>query len=142
MALTDTLKIEILEREIIRATITVVDKISGVRDLFGLRDVANDVEDAPNGNILIKESGVWVDKTVSVIIDTYKVDNETPVNVSALPSKRFSTEFAYRSATLQIFLNGLKIHTSEVVQHSDTEFSYPIDIIAPDVIEISYIKKA
>lgn len=66
--------------------------------------------------------------------------NETPSNVNTLPSKRFKSASGFISETLQVFLNGQKVHTSEITIHSNQEFSYPIDIISDDKVEINYFK--
>ncbi len=67
--------------------------------------------------------------------------NETQVNVSSLPSKRFRTANAFVTGKLIVYLNGMNIHSSEIIIHSDTEFSYPLDIISTDKVECTYIKK-
>ena len=69
------------------------------------------------------------------------VFNETPTNVNALPSKRFRIANTFVTGKLKVYLNGMKIHSSEITIHSSTEFSFPIDIIASDKVECSYIKQ-
>lgn len=83
--------------------------------------------------------------TIDVIHSTASVENtilnETPVNINSLPSARFSVANAFVSGKIQIFLNGMKIHNSEIIFHSSTEFSYPLDIISTDMVEVAYIKQ-
>jgi len=66
------------------------------------------------------------------------VINETPVNVEALPSKRFRVANAFISEKLEVRFNGLV--ENYITIHSDTEFSFEIDIIDTDDILVSYIK--
>ena len=140
MAITHNLEVELIEKELINVELAVIDILPIRRNLTDLNDV--DINNVQEGQILQKEGDYWVNKNVSIIVDTYSVDNETPIAVNPLPSIRFRTEFEFRPDTLQVFLNGQKIHNSEIIKHAgDQEYSYPLNIIATDKVEVSYIKK-
>jgi len=132
-------EVELVEKQLIDVELSVIDVFNVKRNVTDLDDV--NVNNFLDGEILILEDGKLVNKSVSVVVDTYAVHNETPTFVNPLPSERFQTEYPYRSETLQVFLNGMKIHDSEITKHSDTQFSYPINIITSDKIEVAYIKK-
>ncbi|GAG09424.1 unnamed protein product [marine sediment metagenome] len=150
MALKDTLSTEFVEKEILVAELVekelvnvdliVVDLLTGDRkNLSDLQDVT--ITDGIDGQVLVLENGIWVNKTISVVIYDYVVYNETPTAVDSLPSAKFETANDFRTDTLQVFLNGQKIHDSEITRHSDTQFSLPLNAIVNDKIEVSYIKK-
>lgn len=64
--------------------------------------------------------------------------NETPTKLTA---SLFQTAHAYRTGKLKVYLNGVKIHDSEITEESSTTFSldnYSTD--SEDLIEVSYIK--
>jgi len=134
----EIIEVELVEREIITVEFSVIDFISR-NNVSDLQDT--NITNPQEGQVLVYEDGILVNKDINFIIDVQIIQNETPIAVNPLPSPRFSTANAYRSESLQVFLNGLKIHTSEITQHSDTEFSLPIDAISTDMIEVSYIKK-
>ncbi len=117
MVLTEEIKVELIEKELIK--VEAVDK-----ELIKIELSTIDV--------LYSHPSLSIDNLIL---------NETPVNVTSLPSKRFKTAYPFVSGKIQIFLNGMKIHNSEIIFHSDTEFSYPLDIIDTDKVEVVYIKK-
>lgn len=84
---------------------------------------------------------IGIELSVIDVIDTHQLRIETPINVNPLPSARFKTTFPFQTDKLLVFLNGMKIHTSEITIHSSTEFSFPIDIVTSDKVECSYIKQ-
>jgi len=63
------------------------------------------------------------------------VTNELP---SKITSKKFQTVNNYKSGTLHVFLNGIK--ELEIVEDDADEFSFKIDTIVGDTIEVTYIK--
>lgn len=85
--------------------------------------------------------------TIDIVHSSAKISldnlifNETPINVNPLPSARFKVINAFVDGKIQIFLNGMKIHNSEIIFHSNIEFSYPLDIISTDKVEVAYIKQ-
>ena len=136
---TTTFDVELVEKELVDIELSVIDIVPFRKTIDELDDV--NASNPQEGEILIREGEYWVNKSTSIIIDTYAVHNEVPTNISPLPSKKFRTAYAYRTETLQVFLNGMKIDSSEIIQHSDTEFSFPINIISTDKIQVAYIKK-
>ncbi|MBN1467755.1 MAG: hypothetical protein JW924_03435 [Fusobacteriaceae bacterium] len=64
------------------------------------------------------------------------VSNEVPTK---LTSKKFRTSYDYKSGSLLVFLNGIK--ELEIVENSDNEFSFKIDTIIGDTVEVTYLKK-
>ena len=112
MAITDIINVEISEKELIKVEFT-EKEIVGVN--LNVLDIGKGLSDL--------------------------ILNETPVNVSDLPSKRFRILNPILSNSLQVFLNGLKIHSSEITIHSSTEFSFPINILEDDLVECTYIKQ-
>ena len=133
----EIVKVEIIEKEIVIvefSTIEIITRTAGSLDGVIVTNPQND-------DILLYRDGVFINLPVEFIIENFGIFNETPVAISPLPSKRFSTAYAYKSGTLQVFLNGMKIHDSEIIKISDTQFEYPIDVILTDTIEVSYVKK-
>ena len=80
-----------------------------------------------------------VDETVYDDIYGKIVMSETPTRVNA---STFQTSNAYRTGTLKVYLNGQKIHNSEITESSSSTFSfdnYNTDL--SDLLEVSYIKQ-
>lgn len=73
----------------------------------------------------------WVVQTIK---DCF-VYNEVPTKVN---SKKFRADNSFISKTLQVFLNGIK--EKYITVDSSTDFSFAVDTITGDEIEISYIK--
>lgn len=131
--------IELVVKELIDIELAVIDVIPRKTYVTELNDVS--IDNPQNGESLIYEDGYWVNKTISEKELGKIIPNETPININALPSKRFSITNPFVTSKLEVYLNGVKIHSSEITIHSSTEFSYPIDIIATDKVECSYIKQ-
>ena len=128
--------VEFIERELVDIELAVIDVIPRKTYITELDDIT--IANPLNGDILIYENGYWANKPLSTQ-QLNIVFNETPININPLPSKKFKTTYVFES--IKVYLNGQKIHDSEITKHSDTEFSYPIDIITSDKVEVSYIKK-
>ncbi len=137
----ETFTVEFIERELVDIELAVIDVIPRKTYITELDDT--NITNPQNGEALIYEDGYWINKVVDVVEEELEkiILNETPTNVNALPSKRFSVANAFITGKLVVYLNGQKIHSSEITIHSSTEFSYPIDIIASDMVEVSYIKQ-
>lgn len=135
----EILTAEIVEKELIDVELYVVDIVTGIifRNISEMEDVA--LSSPVDGQILVLEGGVWVNKTVSVIIDTYAVHNEVPTNVNPLPSKQFQTAEDFRSETLKVYLNGILEKNITVVD--DNTFEFLIDIESSDEVLCDYIKQ-
>jgi len=132
MAESDIIIVDQTDNEVMTVEMSEVDLVTGLN---------TNITDPKNDDILIYKDGVWINSTVSILVDTYAVHSEAVTPVNQLPSAKFETVNPYRAETLQVFLNGLKIHESEITQHSDTQFSLPINVTTEDVIEVAYIKK-
>jgi len=61
---------------------------------------------------------------------------EVPTQIT---SRRFKTSQPYKSGSLKVFFNGIK--EKYIIEISDTEFEFEIDIIPTDTVEVEYIKK-
>lgn len=70
----------------------------------------------------------------------YLIIGESPTPIIPLPSKRFKLANACISDKLQVIFNGLT--EKYLTIHSDTEFSFGIDILDSDNILVNYIKKS
>ena len=136
----ETFTVEFIERELVDIELTVIDVIPRKTYITELDDT--NITNPQNGQVLEYEDGYWVNKILDVEETELEqiILNETPTNIYALPSKRFSIVSACITSKLKVYLNGMKIHSSEITIHSSTEFSFPIDIITSDKVEVSYIK--
>lgn len=110
---------EILEATIVEAETIEVDFVE--EDLITVNFNTLDI---------IQDRG-WVVQTVK---DCF-VFNEVPTKVTA---KRFRADNEYIQISLTVFLNGVK--EKHITVHSNTDFSFPIDTVNNDDIEISYIR--
>lgn len=73
------------------------------------------------------------------IVQTVKdcfIFNEVPTQLTV---RRFRVSEVFIIESLQVLYNGLK--EKNITVHSTTEFSLPIDSIANDTVEVSYIKQ-
>lgn len=86
-----------------------------------------------------------IDVTLNVVDVIYKNDvisfdsfvcNEEPTQ---LTSTTFQTAHAYRSGSLQVFLNGIK--EKNITEITDQQFSIPIAYVTGDTIEVNYLRK-
>ncbi len=133
----ELISVEIVEKEIFIVQLNTLDVIPRKTYIWELADV--DITTFQNKQVLVYNS--VTEKLENKYLSDILNFNETPINVNALPSKRFRVAKAFLTGQLQVFLNGQKVHTSEITIHSDMEFSYPIDIVANDKIEVNYLKK-
>lgn len=140
--MSENLKVEIVEKELI--TTKIVDKDPIITDIVDKESILTEIVEKEfiSPEITDKEF-INVDLKLIDILSSNRRDwvIETPSNVDSLPSKKFRTNYQFISNKLLVFLNGLKIHSSEIVIHSSTEFSFPIDILSDDKIECAYIRQ-
>ena len=68
------------------------------------------------------------------MVEDHFIYNEAPTRLSA---KIFQTEKDYISGTLRVFLNGIK--EVYITEESDNTFSFKIDTVTGDEIEVNYI---
>ncbi|KKN22913.1 hypothetical protein LCGC14_0910230 [marine sediment metagenome] len=134
----ETFTVKFVTKEIMRVNLNVIDIIPRHKNLDDLDDV--NITSISDGQILKYDSatGKWINTSEGEIVDLNLVQNETPTLVSV--PRRYKSANAYTLESLQVFLNGQKILNSQIIIHSSTEFSYPIDIIVGDGLEISYTK--
>jgi len=132
-----TFNVELVEKELVEIELKTLDLIPRKTYIWELEDII--VTNKQNKQVLVYNSTTqaWENKYLYDILNL----NETPTNVAALPSKRFRVANAFLTGQLEVFLNGQKVHKSEITVHSDTEFSYPIDIATDDKLEVNYLKK-
>lgn len=130
----EIISVDFSETDIINVELNVIDIYPLRRELGDLEDVV--VTNPQNDEVLTYEDGNWVNKPPEEIEVTPSIYNEAP---SQLTVKRYRTAFAFITGTLRVFLNGIK--EKYIVIHSDREFSFPIDTVAEDTIEVSYEKK-
>ncbi len=140
MASNETITAEIIERELITVDLYVVDILTGAtRQLADLEDVT--LTSPVDDQILVLESGIWVNRDPSVlVIDSVKGEIPTP-SPPVTAGAYYTTAYAFRSESLEVFLNGMKLLASDFTIHSNTEFSIVIDTIASDGIVVNYIKQ-
>ena len=137
MALTQDIHVDLIEKELIKIELSTIDVIPRKTYITELTDVQ--ITQAQNGDILVFENGYWIDKPFSEI-QLQLVHNETPTAVNPLPSAIFETAYDIITGSLRVFLNGQKLHASEITEISLRQFSFPIDVISTDMVEVSYAK--
>jgi hypothetical protein len=153
MALTHKLDVEIIEKQIFDVEIidkhifdvkmTVIDRIMGASGAPYTIEGATDTDFAgtAEGDVQILEGGVWVNKSVSEIIDDYSIKHEVPTPAPpVLSTANYTTANAFRANSLEVFLNGMRLLQSDVTITSTTTFKIGIDTIAQDVVTVNYIK--
>jgi len=65
--------------------------------------------------------------------------NETPILVTSV---LFRTSNTYRTGTLMVFLNGIKLNSTDMAEASTNTFTIAKAKLSTDSIETSYIKTA
>ena len=80
----------------------------------------------------------YVDSDVYDDIFDKLIYNETPTKIN---SSTFRTANAYRTGKLKVYLNGQKIHNSEITEVSSNTFSFDnYNVDSQDLVEVSYIQ--
>ena len=130
--------VELVDKDIITVKLNVLDFIPKRKNLVDLSDV--NVTAVVDGQLIQYDATTekWVNVDINDIVDLNLVQSETPIVVTA--PRRYKSAVSFTLESLQVFLNGQKIHNSQITKHSNREFSFPIDIILADKLEISYIK--
>jgi len=133
--------VDFAETEVANVQLNVIDILPYKKKLSTLDDV--NISNPQDKEVLSYDqvTETWENEQLSETELANIILNETPIVVNSLPSKRFRTINAFVTSKLMVFLNGQKIHTSEITIHSTTEFSFPIDIVISDMVECSYIKQ-
>ena len=95
---------------------------------------------------IIEKEIIEVDFTsVDILYKTDEVSiplwiyNERPTEIN---SKLFRTTNEYRIGTLRVFLNGIKLNSTDMTEASATTFTIAKAKLITDSIECSYIKTA
>lgn len=137
------IEVDISDKEIISVNFNTIDALPKKLYIYELDDISiNNLQD--KDILQYDESlGLWVNKSLEdVETELAKIiKNETPIAVNPLPSKQFRVIHAFRVNSLEVFLNGLKIHSSEITIISNKKFEFPLDIISTDKVECNYIKE-
>ena len=96
-----------------------------------------------NDEVLVYNSSTskWENMAISTVIDNYLVQTEVPI-AQGLSDTTFDTAYNYQSGTLVVYLNGLRVLATEIIEDDDNTFSFATAIIlAEDDVEVSYIKQ-
>lgn len=130
--------VDLIDKDIITVKLNVLDFIPKRKNLGDLSDVT--ITAVVDGQLIQYNAttGKWENVNLNTIVDLKLVQSETPTVVSS--PRRYKSAVAYTLESLITYINGQRIHDSQITKHSNTEFSYPIDIVAGDKLEISYIK--
>lgn len=131
----ELINVELVEKQLIGIELSSIDLIPRKAFLREIEDTT--ITNPKKGDMLVYSEGYWVNEPAS---ELQLVRNETPTPVNSLPSKRFETVNNFASGSLYAFLNGMKIHNSEIIEISPTLFEFPIDIVASDKVEVGYAK--
>ena len=135
--ITRDLTVDIIEKELITVDLHTAD--IATKNLGGLKNVT--ITNPADNDVLAYEAStqIWINKELSdIIIDSEFVFGEVASNVAALPSKRFSINNACKQSSLQVYFNGIR--EKNITIHTNTEFSFGIDIIDSDEILVDYVK--
>ena len=134
----EIVSIELVEKELLSVNLKTLDLIPRKTYIWELEDIV--VINKQNLQVLVYNASLkaWENKYLTELLAEYLIENETPTEITSI---RFQTANSYILGTLNVFLNGQKIHDSEITKVSDTLFEYPLDIIAGDKVEVRYIKQ-
>ena len=132
----ETFTVEFIEKELVDIELAVIDVIPRRTYITELDDIA--ITNPQNGDILIHESGNWVNKPSEELESEIPnfIFNEVPTKIN---SKRFQVANIFRTGTLRVFLNGIKEKQITII--NSTTFEFKIDTVTEDDIEVSYIKQ-
>ena len=133
----DLIVVDFIEKDLI--TIDIHSADIATKTLGGLKNV--EIEGLEDNDVLtyIEEDDEWQNKPLVEIVAAESIFGETPSNTTALPSKRFVLSNACKDDTLRVYFNGIR--EKNITVHSNTEFSFGIDIITGDEITVDYIKE-
>jgi len=122
MAVTETLNVELIEKELVNIDLSEKElievKLYTVDIGLGIRRNLDDLDDvtitsAQDDEVLSYDgaSEEWINKNLSEIQFTQLVMNEVPTLISG---STYSVANKYVNSTIQIFVNGMKQITSDV----------------------------
>lgn len=130
--------VELIEKDIFTVNFKTIDYIPNRKSFYSLTDTL--FVTLKNNQVAVYDSstGKWLNKDLEdIIVDVLFIINETPTKITSV---QFQTDYIYKPSTLQVFYNGMKIHSSEITQDSNRLFTLPIATISTDLIECSYIR--
>ena len=131
-------EVTISEKDIITVDFTTIDYIPHRKSFYSLTDT--EFVTLENNQVAVYDETTqkWLNKDLEdIIVDVLFIENETPTEVIAT---QFRTAYIFKSATLQVYLNGLKFHNSEITVDDNRTFTIPIAKLTTDVIEVAYIR--
>ncbi len=133
----ELIDVDLIEKEIIDVTLNQVDVIPRKTYLYELSDV--DSDNATDNQLLQYDSSseTWKPVNVSAVVNLNTVYNEEPTQVT---TSRFNTANNFLTGTIRVFLNGIKLKSSEVTRINSNTFELSEPIITGDLIEVNYIK--
>lgn len=145
----EILKVELIEKELVDIdliekeliSINLVEKITTPIDvdLVEKELVEVNLVDKELVNIILNAIDILPGQRADfeAVIASF-ILNETPTKIN---DKRFRTKHDFKTGTLIMLFNGMKIHTLEISIINSNTFELPIDSITSDTIEVCYIKK-
>jgi len=132
MSLPTKFEVKFIEKELVEVKLNCIDllqpgSIANITEF----NINNPVE----GQVLVYTDGKWVNTTHSAIISHYHVIEEP----TKLTARRFRTSVPFIEEDLQVTFNGLV--ENNLIIHSNTEFSFGLDILESDEIRANYIRE-
>jgi hypothetical protein len=140
----DVITVDIVDQELISVDLIVIDQIPGrPTSLTALGDVLITSPTNNQGLLFDEIEGKWINKTIIALPDPLGfVQGEIPTPLTpVLSTERYNTAYNFTSSTLEVFLNGLKLLSSDYIIYNDYQFSIIIDTTAEDVVTVNYIKE-
>ncbi len=133
--------VELADKEIFSIEFFTIDTLTGLRkniSQFNDVNILNPLDDQG----LIYESGIWVNKSIIATVDPAKfVQGEIPTPFPPVSEgDKYTTLTDFQSGKLEVFLNGLKLLSSDITIYGNNQFSITIDTIITDVVTVNYIK--
>ncbi len=150
MPITESLTVELIEKEIFTAEIiekAIIEvNLSSVDVGLGIRRNLSELDDviltSPADDEILSfdsASGLWINKNLSEIQLTQLVMNETPVLISGTT---YSVANTYVDVSIQIYVNGMKQISTDVSKDgNNSRFTLAFILEPTDTIECAYIKQ-
>ena len=136
----ELISLDLVEKEIITVEIHTIDTLTGLRKNISEFDDIN-ISNPEDGEILVYENGEWINKTLTELIDTNTVHNEIPTPVSPVnEGDPYTTAYGFVAETLEIYLNGIRLTTSDFTILSNKTFSINITTLVSDIVSVDYMK--
>lgn len=136
----EIISLDIVEKEIINIQLYAIDTLTGLRKNISEFDDVN-IENPVNGQILVRQDGKWVNTTISDLVSSETIHNETPTpSTPVSEGDPYQTAYAFVSNTLEVFLNGMRLEKEDFTILSTKTFSIGIDTISSDKVSVNYMK--